>query len=54
VEWSPALTRLLASSYTRGAVSGLGLINLWVALAELADMFGSSPPEKGPAGTGQE
>jgi hypothetical protein len=28
------------SNYTRGAVSGLGLLNIWAALAELADMFG--------------
>jgi len=50
VEWSPVLTRLVASNYIRGAVSGLGLINLWVALAELAALFGASPPEQGPAG----
>lgn len=32
----------MTSNYTRGAISGLGLINVWAALAELADMFGSS------------
>ncbi len=41
VAWSESLTALLASTYTRGAVSGLGLVNVWAALAELADMFGS-------------
>ena len=41
-EWSPALSALMTSNYMRGAISGLGLINVWAALAELADMFGSS------------
>ncbi len=27
----------------RGAISGLGLVNVWAALAELADMFGGQP-----------
>ena len=44
VTWSEALTGLLASTYTRGAVSGLGLVNVWAALAELADMFGGRNP----------
>ena len=39
-EWSAAFKALLLSNYTRGAISGLGLVNVWVALAELADMFG--------------
>ena len=41
-EWSPVLSGLMTSNYTRGAISGLGLINVWAALGELADMFGSS------------
>ena len=40
MEWSAALKALLTSNYTRGAISGLGLVNVWAALAELADMFG--------------
>ncbi len=40
VEWSAALKSLLTSNYMRGAISGLGLVNVWAALAELADMFG--------------
>lgn len=40
VEWSAALQDVLISNYTRGAISGLGLVNVWAALAELADMFG--------------
>ena len=45
VEWSAALKALLASNYTRGAISGLGLVNVWAALAELGDMFGGQSPE---------
>ena len=41
-EWSRLLSGLMTSNYTRGAISGLGLINVWAALAELADVFGSS------------
>ena len=41
-EWSHALSGLMTSNYMRGGISGLGLINVWAALGELADMFGSS------------
>lgn len=41
VEWSAALGALLTSNYTRGAVTGLGLLNVWAALGELGDLFGS-------------
>jgi hypothetical protein len=41
-EWSSVLSGLMTSNYMRGAISGLGLINVWAALGELADMFGSS------------
>ena len=40
MEWSSQLDSLLTSNYTRGAISGLGLINVWAALGELADLFG--------------
>ena len=40
-EWSSVLSGLMTSNYTRGAISGLGFINVWAALAELADLFGS-------------
>ena len=39
-EWSAWLSGLMTNNYARGAISGLGLINVWAALAELADMFG--------------
>jgi hypothetical protein len=45
VEWSPALMGVLTSNYTRGAVSGLGLLNVWAALAELGDIFGARRSE---------
>jgi hypothetical protein len=44
VEWSPAIEGLLTSNYLRGAISGLGLVNLGVALVELADFLGSRSP----------
>jgi hypothetical protein len=48
VQWSTALQDLLISNYTRGAISGLGLVNVWAALAELGDMFGSRQPPADP------
>lgn len=35
----PWLHEALTSAYARGAVSGLGLVNIYAALAELADLF---------------
>jgi hypothetical protein len=48
MQWSTALQDLLLSNYTRGAISGLGLVNVWAALAELGDMFGSRHPPADP------
>lgn len=45
VEWSAMAGMLLKSNYTRGAVTGLGLLNVWAALGELADLFGSRSPQ---------
>jgi hypothetical protein len=36
----PALAAVTHNNLVRGAVSGLGIINLWAALAELATLFG--------------
>ena len=44
VAWSPTVAALLTSNYTRGAITGLGVVNVAVALAELADGFGSRRP----------
>jgi hypothetical protein len=41
VEWSVALGAILTSNYTRGAITGLGLLNIWAALGELGELFGS-------------
>ena len=35
----PALAEILKSNYSRGAVSGLGVVNLLAGLGELADAF---------------
>ena len=35
----PVLGAFIANNYVRGGVTGLGLINVWAALAELADLF---------------
>lgn len=40
VEGSAAFAALFTSHYTRGAVSGLGVVNVVAALAELSDVFG--------------
>jgi len=37
----PGLGALIINNYVRGAVSGLGLVNMWSALAELADLVTS-------------
>ena len=44
---------VLTSNYTRGAITGLGLVNVWAALAELADLFGGNSPDH-PSGTNQQ
>lgn len=50
VEWSAAWASILTSNYTRGAITGLGLVNVWSALAELADLFGSGRSNDPPPG----
>ena len=45
----PLLDAFLANFYVRGAVSGLGLVNVLAALAELADLFLSRRSEEQPA-----
>ena len=46
VDVAPFLGAVLKSNYTRGAVTGLGLLNVWSALGELADLFGQKPNPK--------
>ena len=45
IEASSTLGRVLTSNYARGALTGLGLLNLFAALGELSDLFGARPPE---------
>jgi len=40
LELWPALEQVTRSNLVRGAVSGLGVVNLWAAMAELATLFG--------------
>ena len=47
VEVSSALGGVLTSNYTRGAITGLGLVNVWAALAELADLFAGKSSNHG-------
>ncbi len=35
---SSAIKALITNNFVRGGVSGLGLVNLWVALSELASL----------------
>lgn len=49
VEASATIRHLLTSNYTRGAITGLGLLNVWAALGELSDLFGSRPSADPPS-----
>jgi hypothetical protein len=35
----PGLQFVMTNNYVRGAVSGLGLVNIWIALAELGEII---------------
>jgi len=51
----PLLHAVLTNNFVRGAVSGLGLVNILAAVAELADMFGGRARPSmadGPGGLG--
>jgi hypothetical protein len=48
-EMLPVLRWVITNDYVRGAVSGLGLVNIWLALSGLADLLragvaGAAPP----------
>lgn len=45
----PLVRDAITNDYVRGAVSGLGLLNLYAALAELADIFLHRRDEDPPA-----
>lgn len=44
VEAVPVVGTVLTNNFVRGAISGLGLVNLLAALGELADLFGRRRP----------
>ena len=46
VEWSPILEALLTSNYVRGAISGLGLVNIAFALTEVAAVVAGRAGER--------
>jgi hypothetical protein len=46
----PAVHQFITNNYVRGAISGLGLVNIWLALAELGAVLirrGASPVSPG-------
>lgn len=49
----PVLSALVTNNFFRGAVSGLGVINLFAGFAELAMLLGANPSAPEPAGGGQ-
>jgi len=38
-QWSPLLKTVITNNFVRGAVSGLGLVNLGAGLGELVSLF---------------
>ena len=43
----PALRSILENNFVRGAVSGLGVVNLFAGFADLAYLFGARAPRAG-------
>ena len=43
----PALRPILGNNFVRGAVSGLGVVNLFAGFADLAYLFGARLPGPG-------
>ena len=46
----PALHAVLTSNYVRGAVSGLGVVNVLAAVGEIAEVFSDRPSAQGAPG----
>jgi hypothetical protein len=49
----PALDAFITNNYVKGAVSGLGLVNIWYALVDLSAVA-RGRPAGGSAGPGQD
>lgn len=45
LEW-PSLRVLLANDFVRGAVTGLGIVNLWAGVADLGRLFSARDPDE--------
>jgi hypothetical protein len=43
-QWSPALQAVISNNFVRGAVTGLGAVNVLAALAELGAIVRRRPP----------
>lgn len=43
VQWQPTWHQIWTNGFTRGAVSGLGVLNIWIALAEALRMYIGNP-----------
>jgi hypothetical protein len=50
----PPLRTLLSNNFVRGAVSGLGVVNLFAGFADLASWFGVRRPERLEAADGRD
>jgi len=50
----PALGALVTNNFARGAISGLGLVNLGAGFAELAAVFAARPRHGVPIGDGAD
>jgi hypothetical protein len=48
-EWSHTLFELTRSAYLRGAISGLGFLNLWIGIVEVIEAW-QPAPETQPSG----
>jgi hypothetical protein len=48
----PALQFVITNYYVRGAVSGLGLVNIWIALSELGAIIARREDAVSPGGEG--
>jgi len=43
----PAVRPILTNNFVRGAVTGLGVVNLWAGFADLALVFAARPSRQG-------
>lgn len=46
MSWQPAWHQIWTNGFVRGAVSGIGLLNIWIAVAEALRMYIGNPPRE--------